>query len=186
MDAIELNYKMTEQRRASLSQVFSEKRGQIQNFIKKRIRDLSLVEDLMQDVFAQMVNTYDDIDSMDAWLYTVARNKINDYYRKKKTESLEEIYPEAEGYESLANILPDISDGPDEIYLREAIWEEIMNVLEELPEEQSEAFALHELENYSIKEISIRQNVSVNTVLSRKRYAVNALKKRLEHFYNEL
>ena len=186
MDALEVKYGMTEQKRASLSQVFSEKRDQIRNFIRKRVRNITLVEDLMQDVFTQMVNTYDDIESMDAWLYTVARNKINDYYRKKKTESLEDIYVEGEQVDSLANVLPDISGTPDQVYLMEVIWEEVMDVLEVLPDEQAEAFALHELENFSIKDIAEKQGVSVNTVLSRKRYAVTALKKRLEHFYNEL
>jgi RNA polymerase sigma factor (sigma-70 family) len=186
MDALNIKYEMTEQKRASLSQVFSEKRGQIRNFIRKRIRDLSLVEDLLQDVFAQLVNTYDDIESVDAWLYTVARNRINDYYRKKKTESLDDMYTDSNGEDTLANLLPDIADGPDQVYLREAIWEEVMDVLEGLPSEQAEAFAMHELDSYSIKEIAEKQEVSVNTVLSRKRYAVNALKNRLEHFYDEL
>ena len=186
MDAFGVKVEMAKQRNRSISSVFTEKSGQIRNFIRKRIRDISLVEDLMQDVFTQMINTFDDIESMDAWLYTVARNKINDYYRKKKTESLEEIYPVEEGKETLQNLLPDFSDSPDQLWLREVIWDEVMDVLDGLPEEQREAFTLHELDNFSIKEIANKQDVSANTVLSRKRYAVNALKKRLVHFYNEL
>jgi len=186
MDTLGVKVEMAEQRKASISSVFTEKRDQIRNFIRKRIRDISLVEDLMQDVFAQMINTFDDIESMDAWLYTVARNKVNDYYRKKKTESLEEIYPDEEGTETFQNLLPDISDSPDQVWLREVIWDEVMDVLDGLPVEQREAFTLHELDNFSIKEIADKQEVTINTVLSRKRYAVNALKRRLEHFYNEL
>lgn len=186
MDTFDIKVEMTEQRRASITTVFTEKKDQIRNFIKKRIRNLAQVEDLLQDVFAQMVNTYEDIDSMDAWLYTVARNKINDYYRKKKTESLEDIYSNDEDHDSLANLLPDLGNSPDQVYLKEVIWEEVVDVLDELPKEQKEAYVMHEFDNFSMKEIADYQKVTVNTVLSRKRYAVNALKERLEHFYDEL
>lgn len=186
MDTVGITVDMSEQRSATLTNIFTEKKGQIRNFIKKRIRNIAQVEDLLQDVFAQMINTYEDIESMDAWLYTVARNKINDYYRKKKTESLDDIYSNEEDSESLSNLLPDLGNSPDQVYLREVIWEEVMDVLEGLPAEQREAYVMHEFDNYSMKEIAEVQQVTLNTVLSRKRYAVNALKERLEHFYNEL
>ena len=187
MDSLRMDLEMTESRKKSLTAIISEKTDQIRGFIRKRVRNISMADDLLQDVFVQLVNVYEDIESMDAWLFTVARNKVNDYYRKKRPEYLEEIYPNdgEENSESLQNLIPDLSDGPEQLYLRDLIWEELMTRLGELPDEQREAFEMHELNNFSIKDIAEFQGVTVNTVLSRKRYAVIALKASLEEFYNE-
>ena len=187
MDMLPVEIEMVEKRRIKLASVFREKKDQLLGFIKKRVRDIEEAEDILQDVFYKLVDVYDTIESVDSWIYAVARNKITDHYRKRKTESENKTKQDQEEDSSdLAQILPDISTMPDRLYLHEVIWETLNEALEELPVDQKEAFILYEFENYSVKEIAAQQEVSVNTVLSRKRYAVQYLRAKLKKFYNEL
>jgi len=178
---------MAEKRRIKLTSVFKEKKDQLLGFIKKRIQNVEEAEDILQDVFYKLVDVYDRIESIDSWIYTVTRNKITDHYRKRKWEpDNNTVQKYEEGVSALAEVLPDISTMPDKLYLQEVIWESLNEALDELPLNQKEVFILYEFENHSIKEIAEYQGVSVNTVLSRKRYAVQYVRATLDEFYNDL
>lgn len=161
-------------------------------FIRSRVPELEDAEDILQDVFAQLSSTgLDSIEQASSWMFTVARNKITDSYRKKKPERLSQqrvsqrSRPEQPPL-NLADILPDLSNNPEQMYLRNVILEELEEALAELPQAQREVFELHEFEDLSFKEISAKVGVSVNTLLSRKRYAVLHLRNRLQQLYQEL
>ena len=122
-------------------------------FINRRIRDLAEAEDIVQEVFYKLVAMYDTIESVDSWIYTVARNKITDHYRKRKVESIDSKLPGSEDeYDELSSLLPDFSSSPDQMYFDEVVWEQLNEALDELPDLQREAFVLHQFEDYSIKE----------------------------------
>ncbi|RMG22810.1 MAG: RNA polymerase sigma factor [Bacteroidetes bacterium] len=158
-------------------------------FIRSKVSDIEEAEDILQDVFYQLSATgIDSIEQVSSWLFTVARNRITDTYRKKKPEAFSKRNGQqnAEGPLTLAEILPDLSSDPEEIYLRRLILEELEDALTELPEAQREVFVLHEFEDKSFKEMSEEMGIPLNTLLSRKRYAVLHLRKRLEGLYKEL
>lgn len=170
-------------------------RSRLLDFIKRRVPNLEDAEDILQDVFFQFVNSFDAIESVDkvtSWLFTVARNRITDSYRKKKPEPFSKKKRNgAEGDDpgedlSLAGILRDLSRQPDVIYDRNEILDALEEALEELPENQRNVFVWHEFEDKSFKEIAEEMGVSVNTALSRKRYAVLYLRERLRDLYEEL
>ncbi|MEL6625671.1 MAG: sigma-70 family RNA polymerase sigma factor [Bacteroidota bacterium] len=176
-----------------IQQTFQRDRDRLYAFIRQRVPSMEDAEDILQDVFAQLVDRYDTIESIErvsGWLFSVARNKITDSYRKKKPASFSQIEGKSgdddEAPLSLTDILPDLSSSPDVQYLRSQILDELEEALEELPEEQREVFVLHEFENKSFKDISQMTGVGVNTLLSRKRYAILSLRKRLENLYQEL
>jgi len=192
MDA--LTSSMTKAQLELIEDTVKKERRRLFNFIRQRVPDKEDAEDILQDVFYQFISGYKQIESLEkitSWLFRVARNKITDRYRKKKPESFSS-YTSAtnqkaeDGPIMLEEILPDLSNGPDEVYARTIIWEQIEEALDELPEEQKKVFVLHEFEEMSFKEISELTNQSVNTLLSRKRYAVLYLRKRLQDLYNEL
>jgi RNA polymerase sigma factor (sigma-70 family) len=164
-------------------------RGRLLNFIRRSVPTDEDAEDILQDVFLQFVSAFDEIEFLgrvSAWLFKTAKNKIIDRYRKKKPESFSDnIIPVSEYDEeaeviSLEDIIPDLSGMPDEIYWQNLLWKEIENALEEMPEEQKEVFIMNEFEDLSFREISEIKKVSINTLLSRKRYAVLFLRKRLK------
>ncbi len=161
-------------------------------FIRSKVPESEDAEDILQDVFYQLSSTgIESIDQVSSWLFTVARNRITDQYRKKKAQAFSKRkdkngHREQEGPLTLAEILPDLSSAPDEIYLRGIILDELEEALSELPEEQRNVFVMHEFEDRSFKEISAELGVAVNTLLSRKRYAVLYLRKRLQALYQEL
>ncbi|MGB3466779.1 MAG: sigma-70 family RNA polymerase sigma factor [Cyclobacteriaceae bacterium] len=167
--------------------------GRLLGFIRKFVPDKADAEDIMQDVFYQLAISYDDIRSVDkisGWLFRVARNKITDKFRKKKPENFSQLLTrrdledgEAIGLEQL---IPDLSHLPDEDYLRDVIWQTIETALEKMPAAQRDVFIKHELEQKSYKEMEVIFNENINTLLSRKRYAIQFLRKELETFYNEL
>lgn len=145
-------------------------------------------EDILQDVFYQLLTNYritEPIEQLTAWLYTVARNKIIDWYRKKRPQSMPVIMEE-EGPLLLEDILYDPSFDPDQLYERSLVWTELAEALDELPEEQRSVFSMHELEGKSFKEMAEMTGESVNTLLSRKRYAVLHLRTRLQQLYDEM
>lgn len=170
-------------------------RARLFNFIRRRVRTQEDAEDILQDVFFQLTDNYDvaePIERMTAWLYRVARNKIIDWYRKRSSRGTVEDgrAGSADAGEpaplNLEEILFDPAQNPDEVYARSLVWPALADALEELPEEQREVFALHELEGRSFKEIAEITGEPVNTLLSRKRYAVLYLRDRLKELYDEL
>jgi len=195
MKAITLTFDsvMTEHQNQSIQETVRKESPRLLDFIRKRIPDADDAEDILQDVFYQLVEMnrlMKPIEEITAWLFTVARNKITDRFRKKKPESLEKqlSYRREEEGEmlNLADLLPSTDDSQDVKMLRSAVMEELEDALDELPKEQREVFMLHEIDGKSFKEIAEITGDSVNTLLSRKRYAVLFLRERLRELYNEL
>lgn len=166
--------------------------GRLQGFIRKRVKNVEDADDVLQDVYFQLADAdrlLKPIDQMAAWLYTVARNRITDLYRKKKPEPLPEIYDEKDDaifMTEMRDLMFDNGSTPEIEYLRSLVWEELEEALTELPNEQREAFELTEMKGLSFKQISAQTGVPVNTLISRKRYAVLFLRYRLQELYDEL
>ena len=180
---------MTEQDR-QISEIIAQQRSRLRNFIRRRVPDPSDAEDIVQEVFYELVEANRllmPIDHVTGWLFRVARNRITDLFRKKKPESFSDAAVEGEGGEVLQieDLLPSPDAGPEALYARNVLLEELELALEELPEEQREVFVAHELEGRSFKEMAAETGVSVNTLLSRKRYAVLHLRERLQDIYDE-
>jgi RNA polymerase sigma factor (sigma-70 family) len=154
----------------------------LRSFIRKRVLDIGDAEDVLQDVFYELTETYrmmKPVEQVTAWLFRVARNRITDLFRKQRAVSLNQPVDEAEGSNALEDLLPSLDAGPDAIYARELMLEALDDALDELPENQREVFVAHELMGKSFKDLSEETGVSVNTLLSRKRYAVLHLRERL-------
>ncbi len=184
---------MQEARNETVKETFQRERKRLLAFIRKRVPDRTDAEDILQDVFFQLTENLEilkPIEQMTAWLFRVARNKIIDRYRKKKPDLLDDMTVANDDSNdralSLTDLLFDPQDNPEDTYLRSLVWEELALALEELPAEQREVFEMHELEAKSFKEIAQITGASINTLLSRKRYAVLYLRKRLEDLYNDL
>jgi RNA polymerase sigma factor (sigma-70 family) len=164
-------------------------RGRLFVFIRRRVASDSQAEDILQDVFYQLLTSYsvtEPLEQMTGWLFTVARNKIIDWYRKRRPRdrALDEVLDG--GPVTLAETLPAAVEGPDTGYDREVIAEELTEALEELPEKQRQVFIMHEIEGKSFNEIREVTGDPLNTLLSRKRYAVQFLRRRLEDLYREI
>lgn len=172
----------------NITQVINDYSKRLMGFIRKRVTNEADAEDVLQDVFYQFVGNTQPIEQMSAWLFTVARNKITDRQRKHKPEHLEEVFREEEGEDSInwSELLFDASSNPEKEYLRTLFWEELNAALEELPADQRHAFIKHEIEGISFKELSQQTGESVNTLISRKRYAVLHLRERLSVLKDEL
>lgn len=173
-----------------ISEVVRTQRSRLRNFIRSRVADPGDVEDILQDVFYELVEANRllmPIDHLTGWLFQVARNRITDLFRKKRPErfSDEVKFDENDELLRLEDILPSKDAGPEELLLRSALLEEFESALDELPEDQLSVFIAHELEGQSFKEISAATGVNVNTLLSRKRYAVLHLRGRLKAAYDE-
>jgi RNA polymerase sigma factor (sigma-70 family) len=180
---------MTADRKRNITQVITDYSKRLMGFIRKRVNNEADAEDILQDVFYQFIGNTQPIEQMTAWMFTVARNKIIDRQRKKRPEALEDLFGEEETEEGGLNwteFLFDASDNPEKDYLRTLFWEELNNALNELPEEQRQVFILNELEGVPFKEIAERTGETVNTLLSRKRYAVLHLRDRLSVLKDEL
>lgn len=180
---------MTTDRKRNITQVITDYSKRLMGFIRKRVSNEADAEDILQDVFYQFIGNTQPIEQMTAWMFTVARNKIIDRQRKKRPEALEDLFGEEEGDEGGLNwteFLFDASDNPEKDYLRNLFWEELNNALNELPEEQKQVFILNELEGVPFKEIAEKTGETVNTLLSRKRYAVLHLRSRLSALKDEL
>src|SRR5271157_6361429 len=166
-----------------LSRAFETEKRRLLAFIRRRIPDGIDAEDLLQDVFYELVEAYrtmTPIAHAGAWMMQVARNRITDWFRRGKKEVAEDG-----GGRMLEDLLPSPDAGPDALYARGVLLAEIEFALDELPEEQREVFVGHELEGRTFKEVSAETGVSVNTLLSRKRYAVLHLRERLRNIYDE-
>lgn len=191
MDGITITNQMTPVQRNRVEDAFKKDSGKLFNFIKKRGLVDEEAEDILQDVFYQFIQAYNSIQNIErstSWLFTVARNKVTDYFRKKRPVKFSEIaFGENSDEEYLlADLMPDLSGLPDAIFARNLLWEAIMEALDELPEEQRSVFIQHEFENLSFKKIAQNSNTTVNTLISRKRYAILHLRDRLKKFYEEL
>jgi RNA polymerase sigma factor (sigma-70 family) len=172
--------------------VYKDERKRLLGYIRNRVPDKVEAEDILQDVFYQLTIGFRDIrriETLTAWLYKVADNRITDLFRKKKPVNInyrENTKVDDEGPLTLEEILPSLGSTPEDEELKELIWEAIEDTLSELPEEQSSVFTANEFEDLSFKEISEKTGIGINTLISRKRYAVLALRENLNELYNLL
>src|SRR5207248_1265263 len=180
---------MTEQDH-QISEIVAEERSRLRNFIRRRVPDPRDAEDILQEVFYELVEANRllmPIEHVTGWLFRVARNRITDLFRKKKPETFSDAAVEDQDGEVLKieDLLPSPDAGPEALYARHVLLDELELALDELPDEQREVFIAHELEGRSFKEMAAEAGVNVNTLLSRKRYAVLHLRERLQSIYDE-
>jgi RNA polymerase sigma factor (sigma-70 family) len=182
---------MTEEQNRRIAETLEREQGRLRNFIRKRVLDESEVEDILQEVFYELVQAYrlmKPVERVGAWLFQVARNRIIDRFRGRRQESAEpnpsSAVEEAERF-SWEDLLPSRDAGPEAAYARQVLVEEIDAALDELPEEQREVFVAHEFEGRSFRELAAATGLGVNTLLSRKHYAVLFLRRRLRAIYDE-
>jgi len=180
---------MTEQDRR-ISEVVSKQGARLRNFIRRRVPNDADAEDLLQEVFYELVEANRllmPIEYVTGWLFQVARNRITDLFRKKKPENFSDAAVADENGEllSIEDLLPSADAGPEAAYLRNEMLEELELALAELPDEQRSVFMAHEIQGRSFKELSQESGVSINTLLSRKRYAVLHLRERLQSIHDE-
>lgn len=174
-----------------IEEIISKEKSRLLNFIRQRTPNIEDAEDILQDVFYELVQSYrlmKPVEQLASWLFTVARNKITDLYRKKKPDSLDNAVHIHEDDEPLflADILNANTISADDKMMNDFILEAIAEQLEELPKEQRDAFVMHELEDKSMQQIADEMNVPVKTVISRKRYAVLFLRERLQFIYKQI
>jgi len=174
-----------------MGKVYNSERRRLLGYIKKRISDSLDAEDILQDVFYQLTigfQEYRTIENLTAWIYRVTDNRIIDLFRKKKTETFSQIEKKYhdDGPISLEELIPDLGNSPEEEELKQKIWETIEKTLKEIPQEQSTVFIANEFDEISFNEISEKTGIGINTLISRKRYAVLALRENLKTLYNEL
>jgi RNA polymerase sigma factor (sigma-70 family) len=174
-----------------ISEVVDHEYAGLRRFIRRRVADSAEAEDILQDVFYELIETYrlmKPVEQVGAWLFRVARNRIVDVFRRKRREA-SRVAPvsssEAEDWLQLDDVLPSSDGGPEASYFRMVLAEEMDDALDELPEEQREVLIANELMGYTFQEIAERTGVGINTLLSRKRYAVQHLRKRLQSIYDE-
>jgi RNA polymerase sigma factor (sigma-70 family) len=190
MDEALRKWPMTEQDQR-ISEVVNREESRLRKFIRRRVPDPRDVEDILQEVFYELTEANRllmPIEHVTGWLFRVARNRITDLFRKKKPERFGDIAVADEDDErlQLEDLLPSPDAGPEALYARNVLLEELELAIDELPKEQREVFVAHELEGRSFKEMAAETGVSVNTLLSRKRYAVRHLRERLQDIYDEL
>ncbi|HEY8399699.1 MAG TPA: sigma-70 family RNA polymerase sigma factor [Cytophagaceae bacterium] len=193
-DALSIPLDLNAQRNEAIKNAFQKDKKRLFQFIRKRVPQPSDAEDILQDVFYQFsesFNVMQPIEQVSAWLFRVARNKIIDRYRKHKPELLEDQKIKSDDSDEylpagIAELLFDPKDTPEEMYMGKVIRATLAEALEELPEEQSSVFVLHELEGKSFKEIAEMTGEPVNTLISRKRYAVLYLREKLKDLYREM
>ena len=188
--ALSINEMVDEQDR-EISETIVREQARLRNFIRRRVPDREEAEDILQDVFSELVEAYrlmEPIEQAGAWLYRVARNRITDLFRKRKPEALQDqriFAADGEPF-ALEDLLPSPEAGPEEAYARLVLLEELGDALDELPKEQREVFVAHEIEGRSFKELAAETGVAVNTLLARKHYAVLRLRRRLQTIYDDL
>jgi len=179
------------ERDRQITDVIARERPRLSSFIRRRVTNDADAEDLVQDVLFELVEAYrllTPIDFVTGWLFRVARNRITDLFRKKRPQAFsDEISGDEDGeLEDIGDYLPSPEAGPEALYLRKVLLEELNVALDELPSEQRKVFWAHEMDGISFKELSAQSGVSVNTLLSRKRYAVLYLRDRLQQVYDEI
>ncbi len=176
----------------NVSEIVNEYKTRLAGFIRKRVNRVEDAEDILQEVFYQLAEAdwlMKPIDQIAGWLFTVARNRITDFYRKKKPDLLPESYTDDDDEDTmdeLSSLFIDEENNPETEYLRSLVMEEFEDTLNDLPPGQKEAFEMHEIKGMSFNEISKLTGEPVNTLISRKRYAVLYLRERLGILYDEL
>src|SRR6266480_808559 len=186
----EVTERMALEQDQRISEVVRREQSRLGNFIRRRVPDPRDAEDILQDVFYELVEANRllmPIEHITGWLFRVARNRITDLFRKKKPDSFSDAAVEDEDGELLRieDLLPSPDAGPEALYVRSVLLDELELAIDELPEEQREVFLAHELEGRSFQEMAVETGVSLNTLLSRKRYAVLHLRERLRSIYDE-
>jgi len=181
---------MTEtQKDKGISQSIKKYGKQLLSFISGKVSVVEDAEDILQEVWYQFskLSNFDEIENVSSWLYAVSRNKIIDFYRKQKTDNLEDfVYEDEDGSFSIKDILLlDDSQNPELQLFKDAFWNELLLALNELPENQKEVFILNEIEDKTLQEIANEKNENLKTIISRKGYATKHLRKKLQHFYKE-
>jgi len=171
-----------------ITEIVTREQGKLRSFIRKWVADEADVEDILQDVFFELVEAQTPIRQVGAWIYRVARNRMTDLFRKNRAEALRHIpFQEFPGEDAASweEWLPSPEEGPEAAFARRILLEELDAALEQLPPEQRAVFIAHELEGRSFKELSEATGVPLNTLLSRKHYAVLHLRKHLKTIYEE-
>lgn len=183
-----IQVQMTDSKANSINAIVRDYRQRLLGFIRKRVTNEADAEDILQDVFYQLLGNKEPIDQVASWLFTVARNKIIDSKRKKQPLATDFLFSDTDEAEMGAwmGILMDDSSNPETVYLRNLFQETLKEALDELPEEQKQAFVLNELEGIPFKQISDETNIPVNTLISRKRYAVLYLREKLTVLHDAL
>ena len=182
---------MTADQERNISAEIARHAPRLRNFVRGRVADAADAEDILQDVLFELVESYrlpHPVENVGAWLFRVARNRIIDLFRKRRPEvpvGQVGLDPDRSDLPTIEEMLPSTGAGPEAEFARAVLLEELDAALNELPPEQREAFVAHEIEGRSFKEIAARTGVSVNTLLSRKRYAVLHLRARLQDIYDE-
>jgi len=188
-EALRKQWMMAEQDER-ISEAIDRDKTRLRNFIRRRVADPSDAEDILQEVFYELVEAYrlmKPIEQVGAWLFRVARNRITDLFRKRKPEAStnDPIVADEGEFLTLEDLLPSQDAGPEAAYARTVLLEELEDALEELPDEQREVFLAHEIGGRSFKQLALETGLSVNTLLSRKHYAVIHLRERLREVYDE-
>ena len=172
--------------------IIDRERGRLKNYIRRRVSNEEDAEDILQDVFYQFVNLMqlENIEKAASWLFKVAGNRITDWYRKRKPVSFESLRQKQDDEDPffplfLEDLLYDPAADPDKLFLRSTVWPMLADALEELPDEQRDVFVMHELQDLSFKEIAEITGAPVNTLITRKRYAILFLRERLKELYEE-
>lgn len=181
---------MSNERHFSITETVQQFGKRLFGFVRGKVKTTEEAEDILQDVWYQFsrLSNLDELENVSAWLYRVAQNRVTDNYRKKKTENLEDFtYENDENEISFKEILLlDENASPELALFKEEFWNELMQALDELPENQKEVFLLNEIEDFTLQEIADQKGENLKTIISRKGYAVKHLRKRLQHLYNEL
>ena len=187
---VRVTERMSLEQDRQISEVVTREQSRLRNFIRRRVPDPRDAEDILQEVFYELVEANRllmPIEHVTGWLFRVARNRITALFRKTRPESLSDAAVAGDDEEllQLEDLLPSPEAGPDALYARGVLLDELEFALDELPEEQREVFVGHEIEGRSFKEMAAETGVSINTLLSRKRYAVLHLRERLQSIYHE-
>ena len=187
-EALTITTQMAETRKNNITEVINTYSKRLMGFIRKRVNNEADAEDILQDVFYQFIGNTKPIEQLTAWLFTVTRNKITDRQRKHKPDLLEDMYTNADSESAFdwTELFFDESNNPETDYLRNLFWEALHDALNELPPAQKEVFVLNEIEGVPFKTIAEQTGETINTLLSRKRYAVLHLRERLSILRDEL
>jgi RNA polymerase sigma factor (sigma-70 family) len=181
---------MTVEQDRQIAEAITTEQARLRNFIRRRVPDREDAEDILQEVFYELIETYrlmKPVEQVSAWLFRVARNRIIDLFRKKRPESLSDsVASPEEGDELLLeDLLPSEDAGPEAAYARTVLIDALDEALDELPREQREVFIAHEFEGKSFRELAQETGVGMNTLLARKRYAILHLRRRLQAIYDD-
>jgi len=180
---------MTAENQRRISEEVARQGPRLRNFVRSRVRDAADAEDIVQDVFFELVDSYRlprPVEEVGAWLFRVARNRITDFFRKKRPIPIADLEATDDGgIADIVELLPSADAGPEAAYARGLLLEELYAALAELPREQRDAFVANEIEGRSFRELAAESGESINTLLSRKRYAVLHLRARLADIYDE-